>query len=469
MFSNTVLLRYKKRYFQFKPAQIVVFGFFCMILMGTFLLTLPAASKDGHSLRFIDALFTATSAVCVTGLVVVDTGMQYSLLGQIVVIMLIQIGGLGWMSMATLIAFAFGKRITLRERLLIQESYNQYSLRGLVRLARRIIFFTVVFELSGGLIMAARLSGMVPFGKALYYGIWHSVSAFCNSGFDLFGEVFGKKFVSLINFAEDPVMSLTIAGLIIFGGLGFPVLAEIFQRRTVEPGRQRFSLHSKVVIATTILLLAAGTILIIFFEYHNTLDTLSWSGKLLGGFFQSVTPRTAGFNTLPIGGMREVTLFLLIVLMFIGASPSSTGGGIKTSTFAVLMLTVRSVIKGRQEPQVFGRRIKMDLVAKALTVAVLSLLLVILVTAFLSTHEPDHFAARGMKFGFINLLFEVTSAFGTVGLSTGVTPFLSTPGKLAIILTMFAGRVGPLSLVVALAQQEETVRAQFPQAKVMIG
>lgn len=440
-----------------RPPQVLVLGFAAVILTGAVLLTLPIASNSGKGLRFLDALFTATSAVCVTGLVVVDTATQYSRFGQLVILCLIQVGGLGFMTMSTLIAFLLGKRISLRERLVMQEALNQFSPAGLVRLTRNILLTTLIVEGTGAAILAARFAFDYPLGRSIYMGIFHAVSAFCNAGFDVMGDLAGP-FSSFTSYVSDPVVSLTVCGLIVIGGIGFPVIQELYHYRKMR----RLSLHAKLVLKITAVLIITGTILVFLFERSNpqTMGRLGSGGKLLAALFQAITPRTAGFSTLNIGAMRLGTLFLLIMLMFIGASPSSTGGGIKTTTFGVLLATVIATIRGYDEVEIGKRRLPKDLIFKALTIAVLALALVITVTLVLTFTE---------KATFIQILFEVTSAFGTVGLSTGITPNLTDPARILIILTMFIGRLGPLTVAVALAQRTRPGRVEYIEDRVMIG
>lgn len=438
---------------KFTPSQILVFGFAGLILFGALLLMLPSVTAKGEGLRFIDALFTATSAVCVTGLVVVDTGTTFNTYGHLIIIGLIQAGGLGIMTIAVLFALIMGKRIHLRERLMVQEALNQFDLQGVVRLTKYVVKLTLLIEFIGGTILAVRWAQDLGWAKGLFFGYWHAISSFCNAGFDLFGE-----YRSITAYAEDWTVNLVIAGLIIFGGIGFTVIADIYQRRAFH----KLSLHSKVVLYTTAVLITLGTVLILLFEFNNpaTMGNLTFHGKLLSAYFQSVTPRTAGYNTLPLGEMYDETLFLLIILMFIGASPTSTGGGIKTTSLGVLASAVWSMIKGSEQPQLFERRLEAQIVYKAFTLVFFSLLLVITVTMGMCISE---------NVSFLKLLFEVTSAFGTVGLTTGITPGLSTPGKVMIILTMFAGRVGPLTLAFVLGQRKIKALYKNPEGKVIIG
>ena len=432
--------------------QILVLGFAGLILSGVALLMTPYASKSGDSLRFVDALFTATSAVCVTGLVVVDTGTYFSVFGQSVILLLIQIGGLGVMTVATLVAVLSGKKINLKERLLIQEATNQLDLAGVVRLTLYIIRATLLVELVGGTILALRW--FQDFGlKGIYFGYWHAVSAFCNAGFDLFGE-----YRSITGYVGDLTVNGVIASLIVVGGIGFPVVADLWNCRQTR----RFSLHTKVVLTTTVLLIVLGAGFIFVAEYGNakTLSDLPPADKVMASLFQSVTARTAGYNTVDIGLLREGTLLAIIFLMFVGASPSSMGGGVKTSTAAILFISLVGSVTGKRDPLAFGRQIPQQTVYKAFTIVTISVMLISLATLTLSFTEAAP---------IFSLLFEVTSAFGTVGLSTGITPKLSDAGKVLITLTMFAGRVGTLTLLMALALRPRKERLKYPEGKIVIG
>lgn len=429
-------------------------GFAVIILIGSFLLSLPIATQNGKGLDGLDAFFTATSATCVTGLVVVDTGSTFSLFGELVILSLIQIGGLGFMTFATLIALLIGRKISFRERLLIQESLNYTSPQGSVKLIKTILLFTLIAEGIGSLLLAIRFSFDMPLQKAIYYGIFHAVSNFNNAGFDLMGE-----FRSLTGYVDDPTVTLTVCILIILGGIGFIVVHNVYENRTFR----KISLHSKVVLATTAILLTVGTILIFILEYNNpkTLQPLSLGGKVLASFFNSVTPRTAGSNTLNIPDLTISTLFLTIIFMFIGASPGSTGGGIKTTTFATLMGAAWSQIKGKRDVEFFRYRIIPTMIYKSLTIILIALMLIIGVTMILSITEPTN--------DFLMILFETVSAFGTVGLSMGLTPELTTVGKIIISIAMFIGRLGPLTVAIALAAQIENEHYRHPEGKFMIG
>ncbi|NRS49823.1 TrkH family potassium uptake protein [Brevibacillus sp. HB2.2] len=436
------------------PPKTLVLGFSLIIFLGALLLTLPVATVDGLGLHWLDALFTATSATCVTGLVVVDTGTTFTTFGQLVILSLIQIGGLGFMTFATFFALIMRKKISLRERLILQESLNQMSMEGIVRLAKMILVFTALTELIGGVLLSIRFAFDFPLPKAIYFGFFHAISNFNNAGFDLMGE-----FASLTAYVDDPVVTLVVCLLIILGGIGFMVVSELYDYRQTR----RLSLHTKVVLSTTGILVVAGTALILILEYANpkTLQPLSMMGKVLGSLYQSVTARTAGSNTLNIGDMYQSSLFLIILLMFIGASPGSTGGGIKTTTFATLIGAVVAQMKGKEDVIFFRQRILPHMVYKSLTLTMISLFIVLVMTMVLSITETS---AR-----FEMILFEVTSAFATTGLSMGLTPHLTPIGKILIVLTMFAGRVGPLTIAFALAQRKQKEYFRYPKGKITIG
>lgn len=438
----------------FSPAQVLVFGFTALILFGAALLTLPVATRDGAGLPFIDALFEATSATCVTGLVVVDTATTFTFFGQTVILLLIQFGGWGIMTLATIVFLFLGRRISLRRRLVMREALNQLTLEGIVRLTRYVIGVSLVIEGAGAVLLSLRFIPEFGLSQGVWASVFHAVSAFCNAGFDVIGG-----FRSLTPFVGDPLVVLTVAGLIIVGGIGFTVIADVYRHRRFSC----LSLHSKLALSVTAGLLLAGTVLIYFFERGNeqTLRGLPPGPQVLASFFHSVTPRTAGFNTLNVGAMTDSSLILSIILMFIGASPSSTGGGIKTTTFGALALAVLAVVRGKDEVVAFSRRLPTMIIYRALAIAVISLGLVIVVTMALDASQPH--------LTFLPLLFETTSAFGTVGLSTGVTPSLTKLGKLLIIGTMFAGRVGPLTLAVALGQRATRASLRYPEDKVMVG
>jgi len=442
----------------FSPAKALVLAFGAAISLGTVALVLPQASSSGTSVGLINALFTATSAVCVTGLVVVDTGTQWSALGQGAILLLIQAGGLGIMTFSTLFALLVGKRINLRERLLIQETLNQVSLSGLVRLTRYVLIVSFSIEAMGAALLAARWSQDYALGRAVYLGVFHAVSAFNNAGFDLFST-------SLRGYVGDAVTNLVVMFLIVVGGIGFTILADLYgwRRRGGSGRRNGLSLHSRVVLLVTGILIVVGAAAVYLLERGNpeTLGSLGPGGALLAAAFQSITPRTAGFNTVPTVALRDATLFLLLIFMFIGGSPASTAGGIKTTTFFTLGARAWTLFRGRDEVELFERRLAPGTVERAFAVTAASAALVAASTMTLLVTEGA---------GFLPTLFEVTSAFGTVGLSVGLTSKLSAAGKLVVSLTMFAGRVGPLTIATLLAAGERRKTAvRYPEDRIVIG
>lgn len=442
-----------------KPGQVLVIGFFLVILTGAILLTLPFATTASGRLDFLDALFTATSAVCVTGLVVANTGTAFTLFGQIVIILLIQVGGLGFMTMASLIFIMVGKRISLRERLVIQEAYNLDSIQGVVRLVRNAVIVTFTAEAAGAVVLSFRMIPEFGVAKGIYHSAFLSVSAFCNAGFDALGQ-----FSSLRNYVADPVVNITIMCLITIGGLGFPVFVDIIRKRRFN----RLALHSRIVLLVSGALFVSGALLTAVLEWNNpgTLGGLSTPSKILASCFQSVTCRTAGFETIPQNNLTPAGLLVSVIHMFIGASPASTGGGIKTSTFFIVMLTLLCTIKGKQDNNIFHRRISSHAVRKAFTIAALALCLVLVDTLVICAVET----MTGGPETLGQILFEVTSAFGTVGLSTGITGGLFWVSKLLIILTMFAGRLGPLTLSMAISGatlKQDTLH--YPEERMIIG
>jgi trk system potassium uptake protein TrkH len=443
------------------PARVSILGFSITILIGTVLLMLPAASP-GKSLGFINALFTSTSATCVTGLVVVDTGQAFTTFGQVVILALIQAGGLGIMTISTLFLLLAGRRPSLSGRFTVQDNLTGGGERNLFHVLRNVVAFTFLIEGLGMVILFLRFSSENSVSHALYLALFHSVSAFCNAGFALFSD-------SFISYREDWVLNLAICFLIFTGGIGFLVLSEIKQKRPfTRRALSQLSLHSKMVLSTTALLLFFSTLLIVSMEWHNVLLPLPPAKRLLAGFFQAVTSRTAGFNTLPIGSMANESLFLIILLMFVGASPGSCGGGIKTTTLTCIALLGISRFQGRRRPEIFRRTISEDSMNKAISIINLSFFIIVGATFLLlviELGEVSHQASRGK---FLELLFEVVSAFGTVGLSTGVTQMLSDAGKLIIVFVMFIGRLGPL--VIALAVSDRVpAHYQYAEERVMIG
>ncbi|WP_241158306.1 TrkH family potassium uptake protein [Cohnella candidum] len=436
---------------KWSPPRFLVCGFAVIILLGGLVLSLPVSSAQGTSLRYLDAVFTATSATCVTGLVVVDTGTYYSIFGQVVLLLLIQIGGLGFMTMATLFALVLRKRISLRERMILQEAMNQPSMQGIVQLIRRVFRYSVAIEAAGALLFTLRWSLDMPIGRAAYFGVFHAVSFFNNAGFDLFGE-----YHSLTTYAEDPMVNLIAMALIVLGGLGFVVLADLLE----YPKSRCLSLHSKIVLCMTGILIVSGAIAVFAFEYGNTLGPLGGTGKILASFFQSVTARTAGANTVDISALHQATLFFVIFLMFVGAAPGSTAGGIKVTTFATLVGGVHAMVRGKDDIVFFRYRLARGRLLKALTITMLAMALIAAVTMALCVTENA---------AFIRVFFETVSAFATVGLSTGLTPDLSDAGRVLIACMMFAGRLGPLTLAYALGPKSEKELYRYPEGKLIIG
>lgn len=441
----------------FAPAQVLVISFTALIVAGTALLRLPVSSA-GESLSVLDALFTATSAVCVTGLVVVDTPNDLTVFGQLVVLLLIQLGGLGYMAITTVVGLALGRQLTVHERLTLQEALNVQSMDGLARFVLTVLKLTLAFELTGALLLTARWTGDYGFGHAAYYGLFHAVSAFNNAGFALFSD-------SLMRFRGDWIVNLVITTLVICGGLGFVVLTEMGGLRRYR----RFSAHTRLVLTLTVALVVLTTCLIWYIERGNprTLEPLGAGEALLAAYFQAVSPRTAGFNTLDIGAMLPASLFLLILLMFIGAAPGGTAGGVKISTFAITVAVIWAMVRGTQEPTLFRRRIAPPLIARAFSICLIGFLALNIVAGLLLVTEGRE---------LLPTLFETTSAFGTVGLSMGeagapvsLAGHFSQVGKLLIVAMMFMGRIGPLTLAVAIARSRQPPRVRHPEGKFMIG
>ena len=438
--------------------SILALGFLAVILLGTVLLALPIAAKNGQSIGLFDSLFTSTSAVCVTGLVVVDTGTTFSLFGQIVLIVLIQVGGLGFMVFATMLMVMLGRKISIRGRMLIRESMNASSLSDLGSLTRLYLLLSLAIELIGTITLCFRFVPLYGWKHGTWMALFHSVSAFCNAGFDLFGN-----YASLTAFSGDPLVLLTVASLIILGGLGFSVILETARNRQ---GFRNLSLHTRIVLMTTLVLLLAGTVFYWIVERTNaeTLAGCSEGEKILNAFFQSVTMRTAGFNSFDLSGFRDGSKLFSSLLMIIGASPASTGGGIKTTTIATLTLLMLSVVRGESEVNVARRRLSDDISRRALAVAVLFLTTLLTGTLIISLIENGRFPLE-------DILFEASSAMGTVGVSAIGTPNLSSASRAILLPMMFLGRVGPLTLAVAVAKRQGGLRiaSKYPEERIMIG
>jgi trk system potassium uptake protein TrkH len=435
----------------------VSLSFAGFVLVGTLGLMLPIAAADGRGLGMLDALFTATSAVCVTGLIVVDTASDLSLFGQALILVLIQIGGLGYMVITTVIVTAVGGRLTLQERLTLREQLNVQSGEGLVRFTLMVFRLTLALELAGAVVLAARWWPEMG-AEAAWMGLFHAVSAFNNAGFSLFSD-------NLLHYRADVAVNLVIGGLVICGGLGFLVLAELLRKDRKVP----LSLHARLVVSVSALLTVGAMAMILMLEWDNpyTLASLGVGESLLVAWFQAVSARTAGFNTVDIGTLEPATLFVLMALMFIGASPGGTGGGVKTTTFSVTVAALWATVQRRDEAVIFRRRIPAAVVARAFFICLIGFLTLNVVAWGLLVAEP---------YGVMASLFEATSAFGTVGLSTGhsgsvlsLAAHMGTTGKLLLIVMMIAGRIGPMTLAVALAHHGPSARVRYPEGKVPIG
>lgn len=436
--------------------QMIALGFAGIIVLGALLLSLPTASRDGSALPFIDALFTSTSATCVTGLVVYDTYTQFSLFGQIIILCLIQIGGLGFMTVATLFLMMARRKIGLSERSVLTESVSAFYIGGIVRLIRRIILCVAIFEGVGAILLLIRFAPQMGAATGAYYAIFHSISAFCNAGFDLMGRF--APYTSLIPYQSDVLVNLTVMSLIVIGGLGFVVWDDMIEHRLQYA---RYRLHTKIVLLSTVFLIIGGAVLFYIMEKGNTLSAMSPTDKLLVSLFQSITPRTAGFNTVDTGALTEGGTVLSMLLMLIGASPGSTGGGIKTTTVMVIILATVSYIRNSDDINIFHRRLADDVLKRAYCSATIYVLLSILGIFLLIT-------TQGLPVRDVS--FEALSAIGTVGLSTGITRELNTLSRIIIILLMYSGRVGSLTLAMAIAARlSNKTGFRNPEEKIIIG
>ncbi len=436
--------------------QFIALGFLITILMGTLLLMLPVSSRSGEAASFLEALFTATSATCVTGLVVVDTFTHWSLFGQIVIICMIQIGGLGFISIGLILAVLLGRKVSLRHRGLMQESVNTLQIGGIVKLTKKMITGTLIFEGIGAVILAIRFSFMMSPGRAIFYGIFHSISAFCNAGFDLLG-CYGE-YNSLCGFEGDWTINLTISALVIIGGLGFVVWDDISKNGIRI---KKYRLHSKIVLAVTTFLLVVGTTLFMIFEWDNTMAGMDASTRFLASFFSSVTPRTAGMNSVDTGALTPASKLLTMILMFIGGSPGSTSGGAKTTTIFVIVAYLWTTMRGKYGIDVFSRRLKEDVVRKAALVIGVNMILFITGAMVIFAVQPE--------LGFADVIFEVISGISTVGMTTGITRSLSVASRIVIIVLMYCGRIGSLSFALSFSENKRVVPLQQPEEEINIG
>lgn len=437
---------------QLSPPKFLALSFFFLIMGGTLLLYLPCSTSSGQS-DLLTAFFTATSAACVTGLIVVDTASHWSAFGQVVILLLIQVGGLGIMSFAVFYALVLGRKIQFQQRLIMQQALNKVDPGGVVGLFRSLLLFAFISEAVAAAVLAWHWSALLGWKKALWFGLFHSISAFNNAGFDLWGN-----FSSLTAFVHDPVVNLVICGLIVVGGLGFVVVDELFRLTTKK--QKRLSLHSRVVVYTTLVLVIGGTLIFMATEHNHSLAGMPLFTKFMASLFQSISPRTAGFNTIDFSGLLLSSQLFIAILMLIGGSPGSTAGGMKTSTVALLLAAIRSQVLGKKDTEIRGYRIAYEDILRALTVAALFIGVIITATFILSLTE---------RASLMPLMFEACSAVGTVGLTLGVTTSLSIPGKLIIAAAMFLGRVGPMTLAFALAYNSKPANYRYPAGKVMIG
>lgn len=442
---------------QLSPAQLLALSLVGLIGVGTGLLLLPFASAR-DPLTILQALFTATSAVCVTGLVALDTGSQLSLFGQLVVLVLIQAGGLGYMSITTVVAAAIGRQLSVQERLTLQEALSVQTMEGLIRFVFTVFKLTLTFELVGAALLTIAWTGEMGLLRAAYFGVFHSVSAFNNAGFSLFSD-------NLIRYRGDWLVNLVVSTLVICGGLGFVVLTELGRRRSGV----RLSVHTRLVLTMSALLIALGTMAVFVLERVNprTLGPLAIDEAVLAAFFQAVTPRTAGFNTLNIADLTEPTLFVIMILMFIGAAPGGTGGGVKVTTFGITVAALWATVRGMAEPVLFRRRLSATLVARAFFISLIAFLALNVVAALLLITEDRD---------LLPTLFETISAFGTVGLSTGeadsplsLSGHFTSVGQLLVAASMFMGRIGPLTLAVALARRRASPPIRYPEGRILVG
>ena len=436
------------------PARLIAVGFLMAIFAGAGLLCLPFAAK-GESAGFLEALFTSTSATCVTGLIVRDTFTGWTGFGQAVILTLIQLGGLGFMTVITLVSYALGKRLGLYDRKVLMQSAGNITLAGVGGLVRRIIPFAFVIEGVGAVLLSLRFIPEFGWGKGIWYSVFHAISAFCNAGFDLMGVK--TPFSSMTDYVADPVVSLTLAGLIIVGGLGFLVWRDISQNGLKW---SKYQLHTKLVLATTSILLLGGTALFLLLEWNASMMGMSFGEKLLAAFFQSATTRTAGFNTLELTALSEGGTMLSNVLMLIGGSPGSTAGGIKTTTVAVLVLSTLASARGKSRVHVFRYAIDRDTIRQACSIVVIYLSLTFASMILLCATDPITLKQAS---------FEICSAVATVGLTLGITPTLSVTGKLLLILLMYAGRIGGLTFVLLFGEKRSEAPIDRPNGKLLIG
>ena len=454
----------KNLHIEMHPAALVLSSFVLVIIAGAFLLQLKISTTNGF-ISWTDALFTATSAVCVTGLAVVDTGTFFTTFGQCVILGLIQIGGLGVMTISVALFTWIGRSISLKNRLVMQDLFAHTPRQDIYRLVRSVIIFTLLTELAGAILLTIVWSKEMPLPLALYYGVFHAVSAFCNAGFALFGD-------GMVRYGGDWLLNCTLCALIVIGGIGFPVLYDLQSCLLGKKGtRVRLSIQTKTVLLTTFILIAGGAIMFAFLENSSpTLAGKSIAEQLLIPVFQSITCRTAGFNTIDIGSLREVTIVMMIFLMFVGASPGSCGGGVKTTTLAVLILFTLGRIRHKKRVNIFKKSIPEATVARSMSLILLSTTIISLVVFMLLLSDSYINTAGGsMRINTLQYLFETVSAFATVGLSMGITPVLTTWDKYWIILVMIIGRVGVLTFSYIIVGAGGSNGKEYSEENMMIG
>jgi len=441
------------------PSRIFILSFAAVILTGGILLWFPFSASQGH-LRFIDALFSSTSAVCVTGLVVIDIGKDLSTLGQVITIFLFQIGGLGIITFSTVFFILMRRGISSKGREIIQSTFLNTPRKDFFNILKSILIYTFVFEAIGTLLLFIRFSKEFPLGKSFYQAIYHAISAFNNCGYSLFSD-------NLLSYQGDFMINLTIMGLLVMGGVGFIVQYEVFSR--LKGVQKKLSIHTRIVIITTIALILSGAFLFYLFERNHIIKDVPMMNQILASFFQSVTPRTCGFNTVDIGALTNETLLLMLILMFIGASPGSTGGGVKTSSVALLVMLMWSRLKGSLDVNIFNRTIPREVVSRSISIIFASAFSIAIITSVLLIAGGGKLPPMESRHFFVEYLFETVSAFGTVGLSMGITPKLNDFQKYALILMMFAGRVGPLTLAFSLSRSAEGKGLTYAEEGVMVG
>lgn len=438
-----------------KYSRVVAIFFALIILVGSFLLSLPISSKSGGGTPFVNALFTATSATCVTGMVVYDTYSHWSVFGQFIIISLVQIGGVGFMMVATLFSLLLKRKIGLNERMLLQEASGSMQLGGVVRLARRILLGTLIFEGTGAILLALRFCPKMGFREGLYNAVFHSIAAFCNAGFDLMGKY--GRFSSLSHFSGDPIVCATIALLIVIGGIGFFVWDDIVKNKWCW---NRYTLHTKVVVSTTGILIFMGAAFIFVSEASGSLHGMNVGNKVASSLFHSISFRTAGFTMIDMSSLSSSTVFITILLMLIGGSPGSTAGGIKTTTLFIMVATTVATLTNKRDINAFHRRFEDDAFRKAYAISAAYIGASLAGVAMICLFEDLPMAS---------VIFEVFSGVGTVGLSLGITSELLTLSKLTIVCLMYFGRVGILSIIYALIRERTAAQLQYPQEKLMIG